>query len=34
MQSTAACAAEGLRRSVLLPRLVQRRNRAGRRTAA
>jgi hypothetical protein len=28
MKSTAACAAEGLRRSFLLPRLVKRRNRA------
>jgi hypothetical protein len=34
MKSTAACAVEGLRRSVLLPRLVKRRKRASRRTAA
>ena len=31
MKSTAACAAEGLRRTFLLPRLVSRRSRAGRR---
>lgn len=28
MRSTAACAAEGLRRTFLLPRLISRRNRA------
>ncbi|MEJ5991989.1 hypothetical protein WG902_18450 [Ramlibacter sp. PS3R-8] len=31
MKSTAACAAEGLRRTFLLPRLVNRRNRSGHR---
>ena len=31
MKSTAACAAEGLRRTFLLPRLVSRRNRNGHR---
>ena len=31
MKSTAACAAEGLRRTFLLPRLVSQRTRAGRR---
>ena len=31
MKSTAACAAEGLRRTFLLPRLVSRRNRSGHR---
>lgn len=30
MKSTAACAAEGLRRTFLLPRLVERRNRTRR----
>lgn len=34
MTSTAACAAEGLRRTFLLPRLVRRRNRAGHRPSA
>lgn len=34
MRSTAACAAEGLRRTFLLPRLVRRRSRAGRRPSA
>jgi hypothetical protein len=32
MKSTAACAADGLRRTFLLPRLVQRRNRGHRPT--
>jgi hypothetical protein len=32
MKSTAACAAEGLRRTFLLPRLVNRRPRSGHRT--
>jgi hypothetical protein len=32
MKSTAACAAEGLRRTFLLPRLVNRRNRNNHRT--
>ena len=31
MKSTAACAADGLRRTFLLPRLVNRRNRSGHR---
>ncbi|MGV3494969.1 MAG: hypothetical protein ACO1OY_13955 [Ramlibacter sp.] len=34
MKSTAACAAEGLRRTFLLPRLVKRKNRAGHRRSA
>lgn len=34
MKSTAACAVEGLRRSFLLPRLVNRRSRAGHRPSA
>lgn len=34
MQSTAACAVEGLRRSFMLPRLVSRRTRAAHRQAA
>lgn len=34
MQSTAACALEGLRRSFLLPRLVRRRSRAAHRPSA
>jgi hypothetical protein len=33
MKSTAACAADGLRRTFLLPRLVNRRNRSGHRPA-
>jgi hypothetical protein len=33
MKSTAACAVDGLRRSFLLPRLVNRRKRAGHRPA-
>jgi hypothetical protein len=34
MKSTAACAADGLRRTFLLPRLVNRRSRAGHRPPA
>jgi len=34
MKSTAACAADGLRRTFLLPRLVNRRKRAARRPSA
>jgi hypothetical protein len=34
MKSTTACAADGLRRTFLLPRLVKRRNRAARRPSA
>lgn len=34
MKSTAACAMDGLRRSFLLPRLVNRRTRAARRPSA
>jgi hypothetical protein len=34
MKSTAACAADGLRRTFLLPRLVNRRNRNGHRSRA
>lgn len=34
MTSTTACAAEGLRRTFLLPRLVKRRNRAAHRPSA
>jgi hypothetical protein len=34
MKSTAACAAEGLRRTFLLPRLVNRKNRAAHRSSA
>lgn len=34
MKSTAACAAEGLRRTFLLPRLINRRSRAGHRPPA
>jgi hypothetical protein len=34
MKSTAACAADGLRRTFLLPRLVNRRNRNGHRARA
>ena len=34
MKSTAACAAEGLRRTFLLPRLINRRNRAAHRLPA
>jgi hypothetical protein len=34
MKSTAACAADGLRRTFLLPRIVNRRNRAAHRARA
>jgi hypothetical protein len=34
MKSTAACAAEGLRRTFLLPRIVNRRNRSNHRSRA